>query len=215
MSTIDFEFKNLIARILNEGDEHSDRTGTGTLSVFNHSITLNVSENFPMLTLKQVYFSGVVDELLWFISGSTNVNDLPKRTQKWWRPWAEENGALGPTYGKQYKDQLDNLIEGLKTNPNSRRHVMTMWNGVDVKNCNLPPCHGTVIQFYVKDNKLSLSTYQRSCDTLIGYPVNVASYSLLLYMIAHICGYEPYKLHYTTGDTHIYLDHLEAANASK
>lgn len=206
---VDHQYLNLIKHVLKHGVLKSDRTKTGVLSSFNHNLVIPMSEGFPLLTTKRLFFGGIFDELQWFISGSTNVNDLPKRTQKWWTPWADVNGDLGPTYGHQYKTQLDELINGIKTNPDSRRHVITMWNGYDAKNCNLPPCHGTVIQFYIREGQLDLSTYQRSVDCAIGLPVNIASYALLLHMVAHECNLEPGIMYYTLGDTHIYLDHMD------
>lgn len=205
------QYQKLLNKILNEGEIREERTGTGSKAIFNHQMSFDLKKGFPLLTLKKMYINGIVDELLWFISGSTNALDLPKRSQKWWTPWAETNGDLGPTYGKQYRKQLDQIIKGMKTNPNSRRHVMTMWNADDVPYCNLPPCHGTVIQFYISNGELSCSTYQRSADILIGLPVNIASYALLTHLIASVLGLNVGMLHYTTGDTHLYLDHLEAA----
>lgn len=211
MNKLDLQYQNLLKRILTQGEKREERTGTGVKGVFNHQMSFNLTEGFPLLTTKKMFMNGVIDELLWFISGSTNALDLPKRSQKWWTPWADANGELGPTYGKQYRKQLDALIKGLKTNPNSRRHVMTMWNADDVPYCNLPPCHGTVIQFYISNGALSCSTYQRSSDVFIGLPVNIASYALLTHLIASVLRLNVGMLHYTTGDTHLYLDHLNAA----
>lgn len=220
-------YKQLIEYILDKGEPSEDRTGVGTLSVFGPAISINLAVGFPMLTVKKVFFGGVVDELLWFLSGSTNVNDLPERTQHWWRPWAADAGELGPIYGEQWrrqgyydtttgtyyvKDQLMDLIKGLKENPKGRRHAVNLWHGAAMDRTKLPCCHGSVIQFYVDmDRKLHCQTYQRSCDVFLGLPANLASYGLLTHMLAAQCEYEVGTLQWVGGDTHLYQNHIQQA----
>lgn len=215
----DANYHSILEEVLNDGYISRDRTGTGTISKFGISRTYDISDSFPLITTRKVNFESTVDELLWFISGSTNVNDLPERTQKWWKPWASEDGSLGAIYGKQLRnwvdpngeevDQLDRVIFNLKNIPHSRRTVIVLFNPGEVENMNLPPCHGNIIQFYLRDGKLSCQMYQRSGDLLLGVPVNIASYSLLTYMIAQIIGAKPDKFHHVIGDAHIYLNHVE------
>lgn len=215
----DVNYHSILEEVLEFGYVSKDRTGTGTMSKFGISRTYDISESFPLITTRKVSFENTVDELLWFISGSTNVNDLPERTQKWWRPWASEDGSLGPIYGKQLRnwvdpngeevDQLDRVIFNLKNIPHSRRTIIVLYNPGEVETMNLPPCHGNVIQFYLRDGKLSCQMYQRSGDLLLGVPVNIASYSLLTYMIAQIIGAKPDKFHHVIGDAHIYLNHID------
>ncbi len=215
----DANYHSILEDVLENGYVSKDRTGTGTISSFGISRTYDISESFPLITTRKVSFESTVDELLWFISGSTNLYDLPERTQKWWKPWASEDGSLGPIYGKQMRswidpngeevDQLDRVIFNLKNIPHSRRTLIVLYNPGEVENMNLPPCHGNVIQFYLREGKLSCQMYQRSGDLLLGVPVNVASYSLLTYMIAQIIGAKPDKFHHVIGDAHIYLNHVE------
>lgn len=215
----DVNYHLIVEEVLNSGNFSKDRTGTGTISKFGISKTYDISDSFPLITTRKINFDSTVDELLWFISGSTNVNDLPERTQKWWKPWASEDGSLGPIYGKQLRnwidpngeevDQLERVIFNLKNIPFSRRTVIVLFNPGEVENMNLPPCHGNIIQFYLRNNKLSCQMYQRSGDLLLGVPVNIASYSLLTYMIAQIIGAKPDKFHHVIGDAHIYLNHVD------
>ncbi len=219
MNKHDANYHSILQEVLETGCISKDRTGTGTISKFGISKTYDISESFPLITTRKVSFDSTVDELLWFISGSTNVNDLPERTQKWWKPWAKEDGSLGPIYGKQLRswvdsngeevDQLARVIFNLKNIPHSRRTLIVLYNPGEVEDMKLPPCHGNVIQFYLRDDKLSCQMYQRSGDLLLGVPVNIASYSLLTYMIAQIIGAKPDKFHHVIGDAHIYLNHVE------
>lgn len=216
----DEQYHNMLREVLETGIVSEDRTGTGTISKFGITKTYDISSSFPLITTREVNFVSTVDGLLWFIKGSTNVNDLPERTQKWWKPWADTNGNLGPVYGKQMRkwespdgsevDQLDRVIFNLKNFPNSRRTLIVLYNPGEVGDMKLPPCHGNVIQFYLRDGKLSCQMYQRSGDLLLGVPVNIASYSLLTYMVAQIIGATPDKFHHVIGDAHIYLNHVEA-----
>lgn len=187
-----------------------DRTGTGAKSIFGYQMRFDLSDGFPIVTTKKVWFKGVKAELEWMMSGSTNAYDLPKSVQKWWLPWADENGELGPTYGEQYKAHLNDVIEGICKNPNSRRHVLNLWDSYTSQMCRLPPCHGTVIQFFVSsEGKLSCHTYQRSADVFIGLPVNIAAYALLTHIVAKRTGYKVGDLVYSLGDAHIYSNHVE------
>ena len=192
-------------------------------TIFSYQMRFDLNIGFPLLTVKRVFFKGMVDELLWFLSGSTNAFDLPERTQKWWTPWAKPDGDLGPIYGYQLRtcgnnlgkqneiDQIQNVITQIKSNPNSRRHVMTTWSPCEINLMQLAPCHGTVIQFYVANGRLSCSMYQRSCDVFVGCPVNIACYSLLTHMIAQVCGLEVGEFIHTLGDAHLYLNHIDAS----
>jgi thymidylate synthase len=216
---IDHEYKALLSRILEEGETRTDRTGVGTVSLFGAHIKHDMRGSFPLLTLKKVNFDWVVRELLWFLSGSTNVNDLGP-AQSLWRPWARPDGELGPIYGEQWRlaggsrvDQISQVIESIKTNPWSRRHVVSAWNVGALPYMALAPCHA-MFQFYVGGEQgepkyLDLSLYQRSADLCVGVPFNVASYALLLSMVANECGLTPRRFFHNFGDAHIYLNHLE------
>lgn len=218
-------YLNLLRRVLNEGQHTMDRTGTGTVSLFGPRLEFDLTKGFPAITTKKLFFRGVVAELLWFIRGDTNIEFLHEHGVRIWDAWADENGDLGPVYGKQLRqvwqyddrwadidgcvDQLSQLIEGLKNNPHSRRHLMTTWNVSELHKMALPPCHGIAIQFYVRGGQLDLSMYQRSADLFLGVPFNIASYALLNHMVAHVTGYEPGRLIMNFGDAHIYMNHLE------
>ena len=212
------QYQDLLKHILENGTQKSDRTGTGTISVFGYQMRFNLSEGFPLLTTKKIHFKSVAHELLWFIKGSTNVQYLQENNVRIWNEWADENGDLGPVYGHQWRswhtadnravDQLAGVIDSLKRNPDSRRHIVSAWNVGDLDKMALPPCH-ILFQFYVADNKLSCQLYQRSADVFLGVPFNMASYSLLTAMIAQVCGYELGDFIHTLGDTHIYLNHIE------
>ena len=213
-------YLNLLEKILNEGVKKEDRTGTGTLSIFGHQMRFDLSEGFPLLTTKKLHTKSIIYELLWFLKGDTNVRYLQEHGVRIWNEWADENGDLGPVYGHQWRswpdydggviDQIEYVLNQIRTNPNSRRMIVSAWNVAEVNKMALPPCH-TLFQFYVADGKLSLQLYQRSADTFLGMPFNIASYSLLCMMIAQVTGLEPGEFVYTTGDTHLYLNHLEQA----
>ena len=195
-----------------------DRTGTGTISVFGHQMRFNLEEGFPLLTTKKLHLKSIIHELLWFLQGDTNVKYLQENGVRIWNEWADENGDLGHIYGYQWRswpdyngghiDQISEVIDTIKNNPNSRRIIVNAWNVADLGNMNLPPCH-MFFQFYVADGKLSLQMYQRSADTFLGVPFNIASYALLLMMVAQVTGLKPGEFIHTTGDTHLYLNHLE------
>jgi thymidylate synthase len=196
-----------LSNIIYQGTKSPDRTGVGTTRLFATRMEFDLAQSFPLLTTKRVFWKGVVGELRWMLSGSTNINDLPERMKHWWSPWANDDGSLGPTYGEQFRGGVDafkGLLEGLKTNPTSRRHVISLWNNQEIENMNLPPCHSTALQFYVEDGVLSCQMYQRSADFFIGVPVNIAFYSLLTHLIAADCGYKVGKYIHVTGDSHIY-----------
>jgi len=209
-----------LTRILDEGVEKSDRTGTGTISVFGHQTRYDLSEGFPLLTTKKVHTRSVFGELLWFLRGDTNVRWLQERGITIWDEWADENGDLGPVYGYQWRswptpdgrhvDQIAKIIDQIRTDPDSRRHVISAWNPADIDDMALPPCH-TLCQFYVADGKLSLQLYQRSADVFLGVPFNIASYALLTHMVAHVTGLEVGDFVHTLGDAHLYSNHLEQA----
>ena len=213
-------YLNLLEKILNEGVKKEDRTGTGTLSIFGHQMRFDLSDGFPLLTTKKLYLKGIIHELLWFLKGDTNIKYLLDNNVHIWDEWADENGDLGPVYGHQWRswpdydggtiDQIDYVVNQIKTNPNSRRMIVSAWNVAEVNKMALPPCH-TLFQFYVANGKLSLQLYQRSADTFLGMPFNIASYSLLCMMVAQVTGLEPGEFVYTTGDTHLYLNHIEQA----
>ena len=213
-------YLNLLDRILREGVQKDDRTGTGTLSVFGHQMRFDLSEGFPLLTTKKLYLKGIIHELLWFLNGETNIKYLLDNNVHIWDEWADENGDLGPVYGHQWRswpdydggtiDQIDYVLNQIRTNPNSRRMIVSAWNVAEVNKMALPPCH-TLFQFYVANGKLSLQLYQRSADTFLGMPFNIASYSLLCMMVAQVTGLAPGEFVYTTGDTHLYLNHIEQA----
>ncbi len=212
------QYLDLLNRIVTEGTEKSDRTGTGTISVFGHQMRFDLRDGFPLLTTKKLHFKSIVYELLWFLSGNTNVKYLQEHGVRIWNEWADENGDLGHIYGYQWRswpdynggyiDQIAKVVDDIKNNPDSRRIIVSSWNVADLDNMNLPPCH-LLFQFYVADGRLSLQLYQRSADTFLGVPFNIASYALLLMMMAQVTGLEPGEFVHTTGDTHIYLDHME------
>lgn len=212
------QYLDLLNRILTEGVEKSDRTGTGTISVFGNQMRFNLSEGFPLLTTKKLHLKSIIYELLWFLNGDTNVKYLQEHGVRIWNEWADEDGGLGHIYGYQWRswpdyngghiDQISEVISQIKNNPDSRRMIVSAWNVADLNNMNLPPCH-VMFQFYVANGKLSCQLYQRSADTFLGVPFNIASYSLLTMMMAQVCGLQPGDFVYTTGDTHIYLNHLE------
>lgn len=209
------QYHNLLQHILDHGTEKGDRTGTGTLSVFGHQMRFNLNEGFPLVTTKKLHIKSIVHELLWFISGSTNIKYLQENGVRIWNEWADENGELGPVYGKQWRnfsgvDQLSEVLASLQNNPNSRRHLLSAWNPVDVPKMALPPCH-VMFQFYVADGKLSCQLYQRSADVFLGVPFNIASYALLTHLVARHCGLQVGDFVHTFGDAHLYLNHLEQA----
>lgn len=213
-------YLSLLNRILTEGHQKGDRTGTGTLSVFGHQMRYDLQDGFPLLTTKKLHLKSIIYELLWFLRGDTNVRWLQDHGVRIWNEWADENGDLGPVYGHQWRswpdyrggtiDQIVQVEEMIKRNPNSRRMLVTAWNPAEVEDMALPPCH-CLFQFYVADGRLSLQLYQRSADTFLGVPFNIASYALLLQMMAQVTGLQPGEFVHTTGDTHLYLNHLEQA----
>ena len=212
------QYLDLCQRVLNEGTEKHDRTGTGTISVFGHQMRFNLEEGFPLLTTKKLHLKSIIHELLWFLNGDTNIKYLQDNGVRIWNEWADENGELGPVYGHQWRswpdyqgghiDQITQLVEQIKKNPDSRRHIVSAWNVAEVNNMALPPCH-TLFQFYVADGKLSLQLYQRSADIFLGVPFNIASYALLLQMMAQVTGLRVGDFVHTFGDAHIYLNHIE------
>lgn len=212
------QYLDLLNRILEEGVEKKDRTGTGTISVFGNQMRFHLEEGFPMLTTKKLHLKSIIYELLWFLKGDTNAHYLQEHGVRIWNEWADEDGNLGHIYGYQWRswpdyqgghiDQITEVINQIKNNPDSRRMIVSAWNVADLNNMNLPPCH-ILFQFYVANGKLSCQLYQRSADTFLGVPFNIASYSLLTMMVAQVCGLQPGDFVYTTGDTHIYLNHIE------
>lgn len=212
------QYLDLLQEIMDHGTVKSDRTGVGTKSIFGHQMRFDLSEGFPLLTTKKVHLRSIIHELLWFISGDTNIGYLHDNKVSIWDEWADANGDLGPVYGKQWRswdtpdgrsiDQLSEVIETIKRNPDSRRMIVCAWNPSDVDKMALPPCH-CFFQFYVADSRLSCQLYQRSADTFLGVPFNIASYALLTMMIAQVCGLKPGEFVHTTGDTHIYLNHFD------
>jgi len=214
------QYLDLMKHVLKNGEERKDRTGVGTLSVFGHQSHYDLSAGFPLVTTKKLHLRSIIHELLWFLKGDTNIAYLKENKVRIWDDWADENGDLGPVYGKQWRrweakeqiiDQMSELIEGLKNNPQSRRHIVSAWNPGDIKDMALPPCH-TLMQFYVSnDGKLSCQLYQRSADIFLGVPFNIASYALLTLMVAQVCGLKPGTFVHTLGDAHLYLNHLEQA----
>lgn len=219
---IPMPYEDLLRKILMEGNLKNDRTGTGTISLFGQQMRFDLAKGFPLLTTKRVFFKGIAYELLWFLKGSSNVHWLQEHNVHIWDEWADENGDLGPVYGVQWRswpaptaddpdrtiDQISNVLELIKHNPDSRRMVVTAWNPAEVENMALPPCHA-LFQFYVADGRLSCQLYQRSCDMFLGVPFNIASYSLLTMMMAQQAGLEPGEFVWTGGDCHIYSNHLE------
>jgi thymidylate synthase len=212
------QYLELLDHVLKNGTEKRDRTGTGTLSVFGYQMRFNLEEGFPLLTTKKLHLKSIIHELLWFISGDTNIKYLNDNGVKIWNEWADTDGKLGPVYGYQWRswtadgnrkiDQLTNVINSIKSSPESRRHIISAWNVGEIEKMALPPCH-VMFQFYVAGGKLSCQLYQRSCDIFIGIPFNIASYALLTLMVAHVTGLKPGDFVHTLGDAHIYLNHLE------
>ncbi len=209
------QYLDLLREIMNNGVDKTDRTGTGTRSVFGRQMRFDLSKGFPLVTTKKVHLKSIIYELLWFIKGDTNIKYLTDHGVRIWNEWADENGDLGPVYGAQWRnwngegiDQLADVIARLKTNPNDRRMIVSAWNPGQIAEMHLPPCH-MMYQFYVADNKLSCMLYQRSCDMFLGVPFNIASYALLTMMIAQVCGLEPGEFVHTLGDTHIYHNHFD------
>lgn len=213
-------YLDLLRHTLDHGARKSDRTGTGTLSVFGHQMRFDLEAGFPLLTTKKLHLRSIIHELLWFLSGDTNVQALRENGVTIWDEWADENGELGPVYGSQWRswrtpdgrsiDQITAVIEGIRTNPDSRRHVVSAWNVADLGRMRLPPCH-ILFQFYVAGDRLSCQLYQRSADVFLGVPFNIASYALLTMMVAQVCGLRPAEFIHTLGDAHLYLNHLEQA----
>lgn len=211
-------YLNLLQHIKDNGVEKSDRTGTGTKSVFGYQMRFDLQKGFPLLTTKKLHLRSIIYELLWFLNGDTNIKYLTDNKVTIWNEWADINGDLGPVYGYQWRhwktpdgrevDQIKQLIHSLKTNPDSRRHIVSAWNVADVDNMALPPCHA-LFQFYVANGKLSCQLYQRSADVFLGVPFNIASYAILILMVAQVTGYEPGEFVHTLGDAHLYLNHLE------
>lgn len=215
------QYQELLQKIIAEGSKKTDRTGTGTLSIFGHQMRFDLAEGFPLLTTKKLHLKSIIHELLWFLQGDTNVGYLQEHGVRIWNEWADENGELGPVYGKQWRswtktngevvDQIAQVIEQIRNTPDSRRLIVSAWNVGELDEMALPPCH-LLFQFYVADGRLSLQLYQRSADTFLGIPFNIASYALLLMMVAQVCDLEVGEFVHTTGDTHLYLDHLEQAH---
>lgn len=214
------QYLNLLNRILTEGTKKTDRTGTGTISIFGHQMRFNLEDGFPLLTTKKLHLKSIIHELIWFLQGDTNIKYLQENGVRIWNEWADENGELGPVYGHQWRswpdydggtiDQIQNVVDLIRHHPDSRRMIVSAWNVAEVKDMALPPCH-TLFQFYVAEGKLSLQLYQRSADTFLGVPFNIASYALLLQMMAQVTGLKAGEFIHTTGDTHLYLNHLEQA----
>jgi len=212
------QYLDLLRHVKENGIQKTDRTGTGTKSIFGYQMRVNLADGFPLLTTKKMYLKGIIYELLWFLKGDTNIKFLNNNNVHIWDEWADEYGNLGHIYGYQWRswqgadgkiyDQIKNLIEDLKQKPDSRRHIVNAWNVADIEKMALPPCHA-LFQFYVANNKLSCQLYQRSADLFLGVPFNIASYALLTMMIAQVCGYEACEFIHTFGDAHIYLNHLE------
>lgn len=215
------QYHDLLERILADGAQKGDRTGTGTLSVFGHQMRFDLADGFPMLTTKRLPLKAIIHELLWFLKGDTNIKYLHDHNVTIWDEWADEKGDLGPVYGRQWRswetpdgqsiDQITNVVEAIKTNPNSRRLIVSAWNPADVDKMALPPCH-CLFQFYVADGRLSCQLYQRSADVFLGVPFNIASYALLTMMIAQVTGLKAGEFIHTLGDAHLYSNHLEQAH---
>ncbi|HEU4350929.1 MAG TPA: thymidylate synthase [Burkholderiales bacterium] len=214
------QYLDLVAEVLEHGAHKSDRTGTGTLSVFGRQLRFGLEDSFPLLTTKKLHLKSILYELLWFLSGDTNVRWLQERGVTIWDEWADENGELGPVYGYQWRhwrtpdgkevDQIRNLVQSLRNKPDSRRHIVSAWNPADIDRMALPPCH-LLFQFYVAGGRLSCQMYQRSADLFLGVPFNIASYSALTLMVAQVTGLKPAEFILTLGDAHLYLNHLEQA----
>jgi len=213
-------YLDLMRHVLEHGHRKTDRTGTGTLSVFGWQMRFDLADGFPLVTTKKVHLKSIIHELLWFIAGDTNVRSLQQNGVTIWDEWADENGDLGPVYGSQWRswpgedgepiDQLAAVVESIRRTPDSRRHIVTAWNPSELPRMKLPPCHA-LFQFYVADGRLSCQLYQRSADIFLGVPFNIASYALLLQMIAQVCDLEPGEFVHTLGDAHLYLNHLDQA----
>jgi thymidylate synthase len=214
------QYLDLLEHILAKGARKSDRTGTGTLSVFGYQMRFDVAQGFPLVTTKKLHLRSIIHELLWFLSGATNVRYLQEQGVTIWDEWADANGELGPIYGCQWRswpasggghiDQIARVVEQIRTNPNSRRHIVSAWNVADLEKMALPPCH-VLFQFYVAGGRLSCQLYQRSADVFLGVPFNIASYALLAIMVAQVCGLQPAEFVHTFGDAHLYLNHIEQA----
>lgn len=212
------QYLDLLDHVIKNGVSKSDRTGTGTISVFGHQSRYNLAEGFPVLTTKKLHLKSIIHELLWFLTGDTNVKYLQDNGVRIWNEWADKDGNLGPVYGYQWRswptpdgkhiDQISQVVDSLKNNPDSRRHIISAWNVGQIDQMNLPPCH-ILIQFYVADGKLSCQLYQRSADIFLGVPFNIASYALLTLMMAKVCDLQPGEFIHTLGDAHIYLNHLD------
>ena len=214
------EYLDLLKKVKDSGKPKGDRTGTGTLSIFGHQMRFDLQDSFPLLTTKKIHFKSVAYELLWFLKGDTNIKYLKDNGVSIWDEWADENGDLGPVYGKQWRDwkgangfhdQISNVIDQIKNNPNSRRHIVSAWNVAEIPTMALAPCH-ILFQFYVQEGKLSCQLYQRSADIFLGVPFNIASYALLTHMIANVCGLEVGDFVHTLGDAHLYNNHLIQAD---
>ncbi|MDT3737824.1 MAG: thymidylate synthase [Denitratisoma sp.] len=214
------QYLDLMRHVLEHGHPKNDRTGTGTLSVFGWQMRFDLAQGFPLLTTKKLHTKSIIHELLWFLKGDTNIRYLKENGVSIWDDWADANGDLGPVYGYQWRswhapdgrviDQIAQLVDSLKNNPDSRRHIVTAWNPADIDRMKLPPCHA-LFQFYVADGRLSCQLYQRSADIFLGVPFNIASYALLTLMLAQVCGYRPGDFVHTLGDAHLYTNHLEQA----
>ncbi|NBU90135.1 MAG: thymidylate synthase [Flavobacteriia bacterium] len=214
-------YHDLLQHILDKGAKKEDRTGTGTISVFGYQMRFDLNEGFPCLTTKKVHMRSIIHELLWFLKGETNIQYLKENNVSIWDEWADKNGNLGPVYGSQWRswpcadgrqvDQITKIIDQLKNNPDSRRIIVSAWNVAEIENMALPPCHA-FFQFYVADGKLSCQLYQRSADTFLGVPFNIASYALLTLMVAQVCNLKPGDFIHTLGDAHLYSNHIEQAN---
>lgn len=211
------QYLDLLQHILDNGEQKGDRTGTGTISTFGYQMRFNLNDGFPVVTTKKLHLKSIIHELLWFLQGSTNVKYLQENGVRIWNEWADEDGELGPVYGSQWRDwiskdgehidQIKNVIDSIKNNPNSRRHIVSAWNVGEIENMALPPCHA-FFQFYVSGDKLSLQLYQRSADSFLGVPFNIASYALLLMMVAQVTGLKAHEFVHTIGDAHIYNNHM-------
>lgn len=212
------QYLDLLHHVINNGTEKSDRTGTGTISIFGHQSRYDLSQGFPVLTTKKLHLKSIIHELLWFLTGDTNVKYLQENGVRIWNEWADENGELGPVYGYQWRswptpegkhiDQITQVVNSIRNNPDSRRHIVSAWNVGQIDQMKLPPCH-LLVQFYVADGKLSCQLYQRSADIFLGVPFNIASYALLTMMMAQVCHLQPGDFIHTLGDAHIYMNHLE------
>lgn len=215
------QYHQLLEHVLEHGVKKEDRTGTGTVSVFGYQMRFNLNDGFPLLTTKKVHTKSIIHELLWFLKGETNIKYLTENGVSIWNEWADENGELGPVYGSQWRswpdsngkkiDQIKNVVDQIKKNPNSRRLIVSAWNVAEVDKMKLPPCH-TFFQFYIANNKLSCQLYQRSADIFLGVPFNIASYALLTMMVAQVCNLGVGEFIHTLGDAHIYTNHLEQVN---